>query len=138
MLHIFGLAQSTVRRVQGLPQDQEWREAEFTALLDERLRALGAQPRSRILEAAAVAAYHAQLEFPVIKLLLCDDAPQFNWVTEQLALCWIHEGRHYKKLTPSSAPFRTLWPTLASSSGRTTTTYRPIGNSPASPKKRAW
>jgi len=54
-----------------------------------------------------VAAYHAQLEFPVIKLLLCDDAPQFNWVTEQLALCWIHEGRHYKKLDPSSAPFRT-------------------------------
>jgi hypothetical protein len=106
LLHIFGLAQSTVRRVQGLPQDQEWREAEFTALLDERLPALGAQHRSRILEAAAVAAYHAQLEFPVIKLLLCDDAPQFNWVTEQLALCWIHEGRHYKKLTPSSAPFR--------------------------------
>jgi hypothetical protein len=31
---------------------------------------------------------------------------KFNWVTEQLALCWIHEGRHYKKLTPSSAPFR--------------------------------
>ena len=28
-------------------------------------------------------------------------------MTEQLALCWIHEGRHYKKLDPSSAPFRT-------------------------------
>ena len=47
-----------------------------------------------------------QLAFPVVKLLLCDDAPQFNWVTAQLALCWIHEGRHYKKLAPSSAPFR--------------------------------
>jgi|GEM_PF-825024 len=46
------------------------------------------------------------MEFPVVKLLLCDAAPQFNWVTEQLALCWIHEGRHYKKLDPSSAPFR--------------------------------
>ena len=46
------------------------------------------------------------MAFPVVKLLLCDDAPQFNWVTAQLALCWIHEGRHYKKLTPSSAPFR--------------------------------
>ena len=70
-------------------------------------RPWGRSTRARILEAAAVAAYHAQLEFPVIKLLLCDDAPQFNWVTEQLALCWIHEGRHYKKLDPSSAPFRT-------------------------------
>ena len=107
LLRIFGLAQCTVRHVQGLPQDQDLPEAEFTALLDARLPTLGPQQRSRILEAAAVAAYHAQLEFPVIKLLLCDDAPQFNWVTEQLALCWIHEGRHYKKLDPSSAPFRT-------------------------------
>jgi hypothetical protein len=106
LLHVFGLAQRTVRSVQGLPQDQDLSEAAFTALLDARLPTLGAQPRARILEAAAVAAYHAQLEFPVVKLLLCDDAPQFNWVTEQLALCWIHEGRHYKKLAPSSAPFR--------------------------------
>jgi regulator of replication initiation timing len=106
LLRIFGVAQCTVRRVQGLPQDQDWREAEFSALLDARLPSLGPQQRSRILEAAAVAAYHAQLAFPVVKLLLCDDAPQFNWVTEQLALCWIHEGRHSKKLTPSSALFR--------------------------------
>ena len=106
LLRSFGVAQCTVRRVQDLPHDQDWQEAAFTALLDERLPTLGAQARSRILEAAAVAAYHAQLEFPVVKLLLCDDAPQFNWVTAQLALCWIHEGRHYKKLTPSSAPFR--------------------------------
>ena len=59
-----------------------------------------------ILEAAAVAAFHAQLGFPVVTLLLCDDAPQFNWVTKQLALCWIHEGRHYKKLAPRSTPFK--------------------------------
>jgi len=107
LLRIFGLAQCTVRTVQGLPQDQDLTEAEFTVLLAERLPTLGPQQRSRILEAAAVAAYHTQMEFPVVKLLVCDDAPQFNWVTEELALCWIHEGRHYKKLNPSSAPFRT-------------------------------
>ena len=105
-LHIFGLAQRTVRILQALPQDQDWTEAEFTALLAEHLPRLGPQHRSRIMEAAAIAAYHAQLEFPVVKLLVCDDAPQFKWVTEQLALCWIHEGRHYKKLAPGSAPFR--------------------------------
>jgi len=33
-------------------------------------------------------------------LLLCDDAPQFNWLTGELALCWVHEGRHSKKLAP--------------------------------------
>jgi Transposase IS66 family len=105
-LHVFGLSQRIVRTVQGLPQDRDLSEAEFDHLLAERLPRLGPQQRTRILEAAAVAAYHAQLEFPIVKLLVCDDAPQFNWLTEELALCWVHEGRHYKKLEPSIAQFR--------------------------------
>ena len=48
-----------------------------------------------------MAAYHADVEFPVVRLLVCDDAPQFTLVTEELALCWVHEGRHYKKLMRS-------------------------------------
>ncbi len=47
-----------------------------------------------------MAAYHAALEFPVVRLLVCDDAPQFTLVTEKLGLCWVHDGRHYKKLMP--------------------------------------
>ncbi len=35
-----------------------------------------------------------------IKILICDDAPQFKDITPLLELCWIHEGRHYKKLNP--------------------------------------
>ena len=31
---------------------------------------------------------------------VCDDAPQFKLLTKNLALCWIHDGRHYKKLHP--------------------------------------
>ena len=99
-LHVFGLAQRSVRNVQSWPQDQDFSAAELNRLLDERLPRLGPQQRSRILEATAVAAYHAQLEFPVVKLLVCDDAPQFKWLTAELALCWVHEGRHYKKLAP--------------------------------------
>ena len=106
-LHVFGLTQRIVRAVQGLPHDQDLSETEINHLLDERLTRLGPQQRTRILEATAIAAYHAQLEFPVIKALICDDAPQFNWLTEELALCWVHEGRHYKKLEPSIAQFRT-------------------------------
>ena len=134
----FGLAQCTVRRVQGLPHDQDWSEAELSALLDTHMPSLGPQHRARILEAAAVAAYHAQMAFPVVKLLLCDDAPQFNWVTEQLALCWIHEGRHYKKLSPSSAPFRTA---LAEFSKQFWLYYDelwPTGSSRAQMRKCAW
>ena len=32
--------------------------------------------------------------------LFCDDAPQFKIITEELALCWVHDGRLYKKLSP--------------------------------------
>jgi len=35
-----------------------------------------------------------------IKILVCDDAPQFKTITECLSLCWVHEGRHFKKLKP--------------------------------------
>ena len=31
---------------------------------------------------------------------MTDDAPQYNLISENSALCWIHEGRHYKKLSP--------------------------------------
>ena len=35
-----------------------------------------------------------------IAILLADDAPQFRQITTLLALCWVHDGRHYKKLNP--------------------------------------
>jgi hypothetical protein len=56
-------------------------------LLNEQLPGLGPQQRKNVLDALAVAAYHAQTEWPVIRLLIVDDAPQFRWVTEALALC---------------------------------------------------
>jgi Transposase IS66 family len=37
---------------------------------------------------------------PVVETLIVDAAPQFVGLTEDLALCWVHEGRHYKKLIP--------------------------------------
>lgn len=54
--------------------------------------------RRIILEASAIIAY--QQSPHAIQLLLTDDAPQFKQITEMLALCWIHDGRHYKKLDP--------------------------------------
>ena len=54
--------------------------------------------RQIILEASAIIAY--QNRFDAIKILLADDAPQFRQITELLALCWVHDGRHYKKLMP--------------------------------------
>jgi hypothetical protein len=84
--------------------DQDWDEQTFVERLDTNCPKLNEQQRQTILSAAAVAAYHAEVELPIVRLLLCDDAPQFNWIAEELALCWVHEGRHYKKLMPVLVP----------------------------------
>ena len=94
------LPASALATLRQLPADQVWSEAEFTHRLNERLPKIGEPHRQRIMEAAAVAAYHAQQEFPVVDLLVCDDADQFKRLTDELALCWVHDGRHYKKLEP--------------------------------------
>jgi len=80
--------------------DQDWDEKTFVERLDTKWPKLNVQQRQAILSAAAVAAYHAETGTPLVRLLVCDDAPQFNWLAEEIALCWVHEGRHYKKLMP--------------------------------------
>lgn len=60
----------------------------------------GPQQRVRILDACAIAAYHKQTDYPIVSCLLSDDAPQFKLLTEEQGLCWVHDGRHYKKLKP--------------------------------------
>jgi hypothetical protein len=80
--------------------DQDWDEKTFVERLDTKWPRLNVQQRQAILSAAAVADYHAGTDMPLVRLLVCDDAPQFNWLTEEIALCWVHEGRHYKKLMP--------------------------------------
>ena len=91
-----------------LPHDQDVTEKELEAVLDVHLPKLGVNLRKRVKEALAIAAYRTQTAYPVVDLLLCDDAPQFNCLTALLALCWIHELRHYKKLIPRMAFHCTL------------------------------
>jgi hypothetical protein len=54
--------------------------------------------RKIILESSAIVFYQSS-PF-AIEFLVCDDAPQFNLIATHKVLCWIHEGRHYKKLNP--------------------------------------
>ncbi|HYM89446.1 MAG TPA: transposase [Nitrospiraceae bacterium] len=101
---------SAIRRQQfaQLPNETLLDAMALHGLLDTHLPGLGPQQRKWILDATAVAAYHAELEYPVVRLLVCDDAPQFTLVTDELALCWVHEGRHYKKLVPYVPHHRVL------------------------------
>jgi Transposase IS66 family len=83
-----------------LPHEQDWNENQLDEWLDERLPKLGTKLRKLIKDGLAIAGYRTQTAYPVVELLVCDDAPQFNWLTVELALCWMHEYRHYKQLMP--------------------------------------
>jgi hypothetical protein len=100
-LAFLGLSARAQARVQAaIAPDQELDDVTLAALLDGPLARLGPRQREQVREALAVAAYLADPDWPVIRTLVCDDAPQFRAITDELALCWIHEGRHFKQLTP--------------------------------------
>lgn len=54
--------------------------------------------KQNILEGSAISWYHKQPN--AIQKLMTDDAPQYKLIAKMLGLCWIHDGRHYKKLDP--------------------------------------
>ena len=85
------------------PADRDVAEDELTRWLTADLPTLGPQQAPWVREALAVAAYQAQTDWPVIRALLTDDAAPYKGLTEDHALCWIHEGRLYKKLQPTLA-----------------------------------
>lgn len=99
-LEWLGLSAAARAKLAAIPREQELDEATLTALLAGPARGLGPTQQAQVREALALAAYLADPSWPVVRTLVCDDAPQFRAVTEELALCWIHEGRHFKKLTP--------------------------------------
>jgi hypothetical protein len=56
---------------------------------------------ARILDAFALGHYFAQGDFPIVDLLLTDDALEYQKVARSAqALCWVHDARPYNKLTP--------------------------------------
>lgn len=101
-----GVAAYVGRALQGFPQETTWTEAAFQRLLDQRLPHLGREARAHLEEAAAIAAYWADPRWPVVQCLVTDDAATLRELTRELALCWIHDGRHYTKLLPQFACHR--------------------------------
>ncbi len=100
------LPNKTLKRLKALVRQTTMSRAEVEQLLE----ALFSGPqhyktyRQIILEGSAIAAYQRSPE--AIELLLTDDAPQYKKITELLALCWIHDARHYKKLKPVVPRYR--------------------------------
>ncbi len=100
LMRQFKVSQRVLEKLRQMPFGHEWSETEFSQQLADQIPDLGVAARGEILEAAAIAAYHAETGHPVVRLLVCDDAKQFKLVTDELALCWIHDGRHYQSLEP--------------------------------------
>jgi len=82
------------------PQDIVLTYPELADLVQTDLGRLNDQQQARVFEAAALTAYHSQSVTPIVPVLLSDDAPQFRFISAEHALCWVHEGRHFKKLIP--------------------------------------
>jgi regulator of replication initiation timing len=94
------LSQEILTKLKALKLKATLERQEVDKLLSKLFPMPGKYKKSQqiILEASAITAY---LKLPhTIKILLADDAPQFKQITELLALCWVHDGRHYKKIAP--------------------------------------
>jgi hypothetical protein len=99
-LQTFATPQWAQAAIAHWPQGTALSYPELADLVQTELGRLNAQQQARVFEAAALTAYHSQSVTPVVPVLLSDDAPQFRDISAEHALCWIHEGRHYKKLMP--------------------------------------
>lgn len=99
-LNDFKIPQNAQKFIAQWPHEEMLSEETLTMLIERDLSYLNDQQQARIWEAAALTAYAQQETTPQVDILLTDDAPQFGQITTYHALCWIHEGRHYKKLTP--------------------------------------
>jgi len=107
-LEMFNVSSKTIDKIKPWPCNVEQDETQIQALLSDLFPDpdKGKNTRARIMEAAAIAHYHQGNEGHIVTILVADDAPQFKLLTFFLALCWIHIGRHFKKLNPVVPQFQ--------------------------------
>lgn len=99
-LELFNLPRRVQQKIAGWKQHTLLKRSVFEQQIEDAFPTLNAQQKARILESAALTAYYQQTAMPLVTILQTDDAPQFQQITQLQSLCWIHDGRHYKKLTP--------------------------------------
>lgn len=96
----FKISQKDRKLLSDYLQETSYNESEFLEILQTLYGTDNPRKRTKIMEACAISYYQQAMDPMVVNILVCDDAPQFKLLTEWLALCWIHEGRHYKRLNP--------------------------------------
>jgi Transposase IS66 family len=75
-------------------------EAAFVNTIKETIPELFAKKNmfKRVCDAFALAYFY---ELGILKILVSDDAKEYELIAALRMLCWIHDGRHYKKLNPN-------------------------------------
>lgn len=99
------ISAAAIREVEKLPWGRRYGEDEFDALITSRLPAFGPRQKKWLKEGALLSGLKEIGEYGISRII-CDDAPQYMYVAEERGLCWIHESRHYRELTPLSEPLR--------------------------------
>jgi Transposase IS66 family len=85
-------------QLKALINEQQLDQATVVAQIQAVLEAKEYQKNEKkLLEGAYLSAYHTQNP---LSILLCDDAPQYKLTALLIAGCWVHAGRHFKKLSP--------------------------------------
>jgi len=104
LLESFGISQKDRTRLSELLQEgQRMSMAEFEEMIKTQAPDIFSKKNSfaRIRESLALGHYHTQEDFPVADILLSDNAPEYQKIARLLhALCWVHDARHYNKLSP--------------------------------------
>ena len=103
-----GVSEAAIERVSRIQRDVDLGEEQWQRQVEQHVGSLKERHLRYIQEAAAVAAYHAAVGYPVVRLLVVDDARQFKLLTQERGLCWVHEGRHFKQLEPHFAQHRQM------------------------------
>jgi len=90
------------RTLVALPRETVLNEGEIDTFFLTHGQQFKPVTKKRMKDALAIAAYHAPRDPPYGRpqLLIADDAPQWAMLTHDLALCWVHDARAYKKLVP--------------------------------------
>jgi len=94
------VGKKAIATLEKLKSEKFYTKKQFEKLLFDNFANIPAYLLHKIMDTAAISYYRNQNKTPIISTLVCDDAHQFKDINNNLALCWVHEARMYKKLTP--------------------------------------
>lgn len=106
LLEHFNVSESDKNKLEALFKDtnnNNITRSKLDQIIEEHIEELKNKKNmyTRVCESLAIGYYHEQYEYPPVRNLLTDDAPEYQKIAIlQQALCWVHDGRHYKKITP--------------------------------------